>query len=175
MEKGLIHVYYGYGKGKTTAALGLALRVAGYGKRAVIVQFLKNAVSGEVLQLAKNDNITVIRGQASDSFVNSMSMGEISKTAEIHNKNLSNAISLVKEDRCDLLILDEAMDAYQLNMVDRNMLKSFIENKPEALELVITGHNPEGWMLDLADYVSEVVKKKHPYDCGVPARLGIEY
>ena len=175
MEKGLIHFYYGFGKGKTTAALGLALRSAGYGKQAVLVQFLKNRLSGEVLQLAKNDNITVIRGQAADSFVNSMSREEIAKTAEMHNKNLEKAITLVIEDKCDLLILDEVMDAYQMNMVDRDMLENFVKNKPEALELVITGHNPERWMLDLADYVSEVVKKKHPYDCGIPARLGIEY
>ena len=175
MEKGLIHVYYGYGKGKTTAALGLALRAAGYGKQAVIVQFLKNRLSGEALPQAKNDNITVLRGQADDNFVKSMSKNEAARTAEIHNENLAKAIALVAEDKCDLLILDEVMDAYQMNMVDKDMLENFIKNKPENLELVITGHFPEHWMLNLADYVSEVVKKKHPYDCGIPARKGIEY
>ncbi len=175
MEKGLIHIYYGYGKGKTTAALGLAIRAAGYGKQVVLVQFLKNMISGEVLQLSKNDGITVIRGQAYDNFTNSMSENELLKTSDIHNQNLKNAIGLVREDKCDLLILDEVMDAYQLGMLDKDLLENFIKNKPQALELVITGHNPVKWMLECADYISEMVKRKHPYDSGVAARRGIEF
>ena len=172
---GYIHVYYGFGKGKTTAALGLALRAAGYKKKVVIVQFLKNIKSGEEPALSSLGNITLMRGQASDSFTYQMNRSQLALTRRIHDMNFYKALELVSESKCDMLILDEVLDAYQMGLIDPDAFENFVKNKPKALELVLTGHMAEGWILESADYISEMVKKKHPYDAGIKARAGIEF
>jgi len=73
-----------------------------------------------------------------------------------------------------MLVLDEAVGAYARDLIDRTLLEDFVRNKPESLELILTGRNPAEWMISLADYVSEINKVKHPYDRGIPARTGIE-
>ncbi len=102
----LLHVYFGSGKGKTTAALGLALRAAGHGQKVVIVQFLKGRPSGELGPLALIDKITVLRGQASPRFSKQMTPGEREQTRLIHDENLKRAIGLIDNGECDLLVLD---------------------------------------------------------------------
>ncbi len=173
--KGLIHYYYGYGKGKTTAAVGLAIRASGSDKKVVIVQFLKNRPSCEIAPLEQIKNITVLRGQASNSFSLKMNELERKETTRIHNENLQKAINAVNNGECDLLVLDEAVDAYELNMLDKELFDNLVNNKPEALELVITGHLAQDWIIQKADYVTEMQKKKHPYDKGFIARKGIEF
>jgi cob(I)alamin adenosyltransferase len=172
---GLIHVYYGYGKGKTTAALGLALRASGCGKKVVIVQFLKDIPSGELGQLDDLSNVRVIRGKAGKMFVCDMNDEDKTATKDKHDENLKLALADVESGGCDLLILDEALDAYQLGLLDERVFSDLILQKPPALELVITGHYPIGWILEKADYVTEMVKHKHPYDRGIKARKGIEF
>lgn len=174
-EKGLIHVYYGFGKGKTTAALGLALRVSGWGMQVVIVQFLKNTPCGELLSLAQLPNITILRGKAGKGFVEGMDVAMRKATREIHDANFAKAVDLVEKGQCDVLILDEVMDACQLGLLDEEAFAQLIHNKPRALELVITGHEPIDWVIDKADYVTEMTKVKHPYDAGIAARKGIEF
>jgi cob(I)alamin adenosyltransferase len=175
MAQGLIHVYYGYGKGKTTAALGLALRASGSGKKVVIVQFLKDTPSGELKSISLLDNITMFRGKAGKMFVSKMDSAQKAATKEIHDANFRSAMELVENGGCDLLILDEAIDAYQLGVLDEELFTALVSNKPEQLELVITGHKPIDWLLGRADYVTEMVKHKHPYDKGITARKGIEF
>lgn len=176
MKRGLTHVYYGDGKGKTTAALGLGMRAWGCGLQVVLVQFLKDFSTGELNALAQLPGFTVLRGKAKGKlFLKDMSEEERSTTASIHEENLRQALSLVDENQCDLLILDEALDAYQLGLLGEGMFRPLIEDKPEALELVITGHAPVDWVLQRADYVTQMVKKKHPYDKGMSARRGIEF
>ena len=173
---GLIHVYYGNGKGKTTAALGLALRASGCGKQVVIVQFLKDWSCGELESLALIPNITVLRGKASGGvFIHEMSDDQKEETTAIHNDNLRRALTLHSEDSCDLLILDEAIDALNLGVLDSTLITNLLSSKPESLELIITGHNPSAQLLMHADYVTEMVKHKHPYDEGITARRGIEF
>jgi cob(I)alamin adenosyltransferase len=174
-RKGLIHVYYGYGKGKTTTALGLALRASGRDFKVVIVQFLKDTPSGELKQLALLPGVTVIRGKAGRPFVRDMNDAEKSATKQKHDDNLRQAFLHIESGKCDLLILDEALDAYQLGLLDDLMLSNLIQQKPPTLELVITGHKPTDWIIDKADYVTEMVKHKHPYNTGVKARKGIEF
>lgn len=174
-KKGLTHVYYGLGKGKTTAALGLALRASGCGMQVVIVQFLKNMPCGELSQLVLLPNITVLRGKVGKTFVCAMDEGLKKATKEIHDNNLQQAVSLAQNGQCDLLILDEALDAYQLGLLDEVIFSDLIHNKPPALELVITGHKPTDWVIEHADYVTEMVKHKHPYELGIKARRGIEF
>lgn len=175
MNKGLIHLYYGNGKGKTTAAFGLALRASGRGKKVVIVQFLKSSPSGEITALKNISNITILRGKGGTSFTFSMDKKEREETYAIHNQNFSAAIELAKTEKCQLLILDEVLDAIQAELLDYNLFSQFLYSKPEQLEIVITGHNPGKNLLEIADYVTEMVNHKHPYDKGIPAREGIEY
>jgi cob(I)alamin adenosyltransferase len=175
MAKGLIHLYYGYGKGKTTAALGLALRSAGCGKKVVIVQFLKDSNTGELNCLKLLPNVTILRGTAAKVFVRDMTPEQLEETKRIQNSNLMKAVEIVKSGDCDLLILDEALDAYQLSLLDSALLSDLLYNKPEALELVITGHKPDDGIIARADYVTEMVKIKHPYDRGIKGRKGIEF
>ncbi len=172
--KGLIHVYYGYGKGKTTAALGLAVRASGRGLKVVILQFLKDMQTGELTQFAKLDNVKVIRGTAAPCFVKDMTPEQIAETKRIHDSHLEEAMNLVEEGECDLLILDEVLDAYQLDVLDDDLFHKVVCEKPDGLELVITGHKPTEWVFEHADYITEMKKHKHPFDQGIKARKGIE-
>lgn len=173
---GLIHIYYGDGKGKTTAALGLALRASGCGKNVVIVQFLKDWKCGELTPLAQLPGITVLRGKASGGvFIHEMNDEDKKATKMIHDENLKKALNMQKDGQCDLLVLDECIDAYNLGVLDAEFFEGLLNEKPEALELVLTGHSPDARFLERADYVTEMVKRKHPYDSGVAARRGIEY
>ena len=173
---GLTHIYFGDGKGKTTAALGLAMRAAGCGLKVVIVQFLKDWKCCELNSLALLPNVTVFRGKASGGvFIFEMSDEQKAETKIIHDENLKNALDMQKDGRCDLLILDEAIDAYDLGVLDAEMFTGLLANKPDALELVVTGHKADADLLRFADYATEMVKRKHPYDKGVAARRGVEF
>ena len=173
---GLTHVYYGYGKGKTTAALGLALRASGCDKRVVVVQFLKDTKCGELVSLALLPGVTVFRGKSCGKlFVRDMDEAEIEMIRQTHDSNLKTALALQASGECDLLVLDELMDALELGLVDEHAVSGLIKNKPPELELVITGHKPIAWILDAADYVTEMKKIKHPYDRGITGRRGIEF
>ena len=175
-EKGLIHVYYGDGKGKTTAALGLALRAAGCGKNVVIVEFIKNWTCGEHNLIPQISNITLIRGKAAGGkFIYEMSEEEKHETKASQDECLRKALELVESGQCDLLILDEAIEAQALGVLDAELIEGLIYKKPDSLELVITGHDPNARLLEKADYATEMVKRKHPYDEGVNARQGIEF
>ena len=103
-----------------------------------------------------------------------MSDEDKAKTKQVHSENLTKAIELALSGSCDLLVLDEAVGAYARDLIDRKLIEDFVRNKPDSLELVMTGRNPAQWMIDCADYVSEIRKIKHPYDQGIPARTGIE-
>jgi cob(I)alamin adenosyltransferase len=99
---------------------------------------------------------------------------ELQQTYDLNSKNLLTAVETAREGKCDLLILDEILGALSCDLIDSDLLRSLVEKKPEALELVLTGRNPPQWLLDHADYVTEMVKRKHPFDQGIPARKGIE-
>ena len=170
----MIHLYCGEGKGKTTAALGLTIRALGSGFKVVFVQFLKNQATGELAVLDGLQGITVLRGKEGSGFSFSMTEEEKEKTRLLHTENLKAAIELAASEKCDMLILDEAVGAYSRDLIDRTLLEDFVRNKPERLELILTGRNPAEWMIECADYVSEIKKVKHPYDRGIPARTGIE-
>ena len=173
---GLIHIYHGDGKGKTTAALGLALRAAGCGKNVVIVQFLKGWTCGEHNSLAHLPNISLFRAKpSSNKFTHEMTDEEKCQTKASQDECLKAALELVEKGQCDVLILDEAIDTHQLGLLDTELLEGLIFNKPEFLELILTGRNPNTSMLEQADYVTEMIKHKHPYDEGIDARRGIEF
>ena len=172
--EGLVHVYYGDGKGKTTAALGLALRAYGQGMRVTILQFLKNTFTGELAALEKL-GIRILRGQGGGRFFPAMTQNEKEYMRKDHDRILTEAAVLAGRGECDLLVLDEALDALLLSMVDERALAGLLKSKPNGLEIVITGHQPIEWIMETADYITEMVKRKHPYDNGIAARKGIEY
>lgn len=167
---GLLHLYYGDGKGKTTAAMGLALRAMGSGKRVVVLQFLKGGKSGEV-PLLEQLGAKVYRGKAGQKFVFQMSEAEKDATRQLQNANLAAAMA----EAADLLILDEAGSAWELDMVDKALLQKAVLERPAEQECVLTAHAAPQWMLDAADYVTEMKCHRHPYQKGIAARQGIEY
>ena len=170
MERGLLHLYWGDGKGKTTAAMGLALRALGSGKRVVIVQFLKGGKSGEI-PLLEQLGAKIYRGKAGQKFVFQMNDAEKAATRELQNANLRAA----QQEPADLLILDEAGSAWELDMVDKELLKAVVLERPAEQECVLTAHGAPDWMLEAADYSTEMKCQRHPYQKGIAAREGIEY
>lgn len=171
MERsGLLHLYYGDGKGKTTAAMGLALRALGSGKKVVVLQFLKGSKSGEV-PLLEQLGAKIYRGKAGQKFVFQMNEEEKVATRQLQNANLAAAAA----DEADLLILDEAGSAWELDMVDKALLQKAVLARPAGQECVLTAHAAPQWMLDAADYVTEMKCRRHPYQKGIAARQGIEY
>ena len=171
MERsGLLHLYYGDGKGKTTAAMGLALRALGSGKKVVVLQFLKGSKSGEV-PLLEQLGAKIYRGKAGQKFVFQMNEEEKAATRQLQNANLAAAAA----DEADLLILDEAGSAWEMDMVDKALLQKAVLARPAGQECVLTAHAAPQWMLDAADYVTEMKCRRHPYQKGIAARQGIEY
>lgn len=147
MDKGLVHLYWGEGKGKTTAAMGLALRALGRGKRVTVVQFLKDGTSGELEPLRRLGAI-VYSGGGCEKFVSRMTLEEKQKTSRQNTAHLKNALAR----SCDLLILDEACAAWQLDMVDRELLQRAVLDRTEMQEVILTGRAPAPWMAEAAHY-----------------------
>lgn len=175
MNQGLMHVYYGDGKGKSTAAIGLAVRAAGYGRKVIFLQFLKGRPSGELAVFETLPNVLVLRGYGSAKFSFAMNSEELENARAQQDGHLRQALALDAAGDCDLLILDEAMDAFQLGLLDEALLRQVIFERQPGTELVITGHKPSDWILEASDYVSEMRKHKHPYDRGIKSREGIEF
>lgn len=173
-RQGLIHLYCGDGKGKTTAAMGLALRAVGSRFHVGVVQFLKDGDSGELAPLASLPGVRVLSGKGVKGFSFRMTEEEKKTVKRCHEEHLRRAIEWCREGWCDLLILDEAVDAVNCGLLDRAHLLTFLREKPPALEVALTGRNPDEELVGLADYYSEVRKIKHPYDRGITAREGIE-
>ena len=170
---GLVHIYCGDGKGKTTASAGLAVRARGHGLNVLLTQFLKSGTSGE-LEPLRSLGVEVISGSYSQTFVFMMNAEEKAATRHRCETQFREAIARSRED-IDLLILDEVMGAIATGMLDEEEVIDFLESKPPNLEVVLTGRDPSPALIDLADYVSEVVMLKHPYEAsGLVGRVGIE-
>ena len=167
---GLVHLYWGEGKGKTTAAMGLALRSLGAGRKVVVVQFLKGGPSGEI-PLLEQLGARVFRGKAGQKFTFQMSEAEKAETKALQTENLRRALAL----EADLLVLDEACAAWQKDLVDRELLKQAVLEKPEVQEVVLTGREPPDWLWEAADYITEMKCHRHPFEQGIPARGGVEF
>lgn len=175
MAKGLIHVYTGEGKGKTTAAMGLAVRAAGRGKKVLILQFLKGkgGDSGEIIT-ARKSNIKVIRfkDQTSPIFDPKVKLQELKKSIK---KAVSLSIQEIKSKAYDVVILDEFNNLMSNGYITIQDIKKIVKEKPDALELVFTGRGAAEELIKLADYVTEMQMIKHPFSKGIRARKGIEF
>lgn len=171
---GLVHIYTGNGKGKTTAAVGLAVRAAGHGKRVLFVQLLKDNSSGELGPL-RQLGITVRGLSKPYGFVRNMTQAERQQVAQEHNQLLRRAAMEAVQGQWDMLILDEIMAACASLLAQEALVDALLAKRPQGLELVLTGrHAPHKWLAQ-ADYVTEMTLRKHPYQQGIGAREGIEY
>ena len=173
-DGGLIHIYCGDGKGKTTAALGLTVRCAGHGNKVLFVQFLKSWVTGELNSLKLFKNVEVLRAKETAKFTFQMTEEEKAQVTKDHLALFEIVKAKCVNEKIDLLILDEIVGACDRGVFDKEALVDFLQNKPQELEVVMTGRNPFPKLVELADYVSEVCKRKHPKDKGIMARKGIE-
>ena len=173
-DGGLIHIYCGDGKGKTTASLGLAVRCSGHGNKVLIVQFLKSRPTGELQSLALLPNIELMRGKETKKFTFQMNAEEKAQVLSEHLALFDRVKEKCTQEHIDLLIMDEVIGACNTGVFALDELVEFLKNKPAELEVVLTGRNPAPELVELADYVSEICKRKHPYEKGIPARTGIE-
>ncbi len=172
--RGLIHLYCGDGKGKTTAAVGLAVRAAGAGRKVLFVQFLKDGSSSEVKMLRAMDAVEVRICEKHYGFVWTMDEEEFARAAQDYAQLLRGALESAK-DGCGLLVLDEAVSACNCGLISERELLDFIVCRPEGLEIVLTGRDPSKALCAAADYITEMKKLRHPYDEGMQARLGVEF
>lgn len=172
-EPGRIHIYCGDGKGKTTAALGLALRAAGRGRKVLISRFLKTEDSGEVPVLRNIRGIEVMPCQKTFGFTFQMSREEKEEAGLYYTEQFRKTWKLAED--ADLLILDEILGVCNGGLVDKELVNRFLKERPVELEVVLTGRNPWQEILDAADYITEMRAVRHPYEKGIEAREGIEY
>lgn len=169
----MLHVYTGDGKGKTTAAVGLAVRYCGSGKRVCIFQFLKDGTSSELCVL-KNASISVFSCQTeTKGFFWSMNDEEKEKLKEETCKNFCKVKECV--DDFDMIVLDELAGAISNKLINQKDVMEFLTEYAQKKEIVITGRNLPEEIIKMADYVSEIKCIKHPFECGGKAKKGIEY
>lgn len=170
---GLIHIYCGDGKGKTTASVGLAVRMAGAGKRVVFTQFFKNGNSSEVKMLKQCEGVRTMHCKTVPGRFSQMDESAREQARADYGALLETVLDEAKT--ADLLVLDEVISACNNGTVFEERVAEFLRTKPEGLEVVLTGRNPSDKLLELADYVTEMKKIKHPYDKGIKARHGVEF
>ena len=172
METGLIHLYTGPGKGKTTAALGLALRSLGQGNRVLIVQFMKGRSDfGELEALRLLPSVQVVQFGRPD-FVDRDKPDP--KDVDAAQQGVVFAETAFREGY-DLIVLDEIVCAVDFSLLDVDQVIHLLRAKPDTLELVLTGRNAPQALIDLADYVTVMQEIKHPFTRGISARKGVEY
>ncbi len=178
IENGLVQIFYGNGKGKTTSALGTALRAVGNGFKVHLVQFMKNGTGdqeidypGEIRALERFENFTFKRFGTGSWIIGKPKPHHIEKV----NEAFDYLISCLDSD-FDIIVADEILYAVQLGLLEISKVKYLIKSKPKNKELILTGsHIPFPEIFELADLITEVKKIKHPYDSGIMARKGLEY
>ena len=179
LEKGLIQIYTGDGKGKTTAAFGLALRVAGHGGKALIYQFLKpdTLELGERNVLESHCEGIVVKwlDEPWDMFESMKDEEQIQRVRNSIHSVMQELETAAHEKYYDLIILDEIVFCLDLGLASMDDVRNLIKNRSKRVEVVLTGRKASAELIDLADLVTEMRLIKHPYDDGVSARKGIEY
>ncbi|HCC71716.1 MAG TPA: cob(I)yrinic acid a,c-diamide adenosyltransferase [Bacteroidales bacterium] len=170
--KGYIHVYTGNGKGKTTAAFGIALRAAGAGKKIFIAQFVKGKIYSEVGALDKFlPQIKLVQYGRGCFIVRE----PVNDDIEAARRGLAETGKIINEGNYDMVILDEACIALYYNLFSTDELIDILKKKNEECEIIITGRYAPQELIDYADLVTEMKEVKHYYSSGVKAREGIEY
>jgi len=176
IDKGLLIVYTGDGKGKTTAALGMTIRAVGYDWNVCIIQFVKGSWKyGEldgIKKLAPNVELNVM-GEGFVGIIDDKKSFEQHRAAA--RKAYEMALGKITSGSFDLVILDELNVAISLGLISQDELEHLIKSKPEELHLVITGRGATKWLIDHADLVTEMKEIKHPFRKGILAQKGIDF
>lgn len=177
MKKGCIQLYYGDGKGKTTAAVGQIVRCVGHGFQILVYQFLKGTDSGEVSVISRLPGVEYIANEGAIPFLFNLTAEQQEGYCQVFCEKFEDVKKKFYSGKYDLVVLDEVIDAYNLGIIPKEELHEMMEKKPLGTELIMTGHKYEMSIDDLierADYVTNFVKEKHPFDLGMPCRVGIE-
>ncbi len=180
LEKGIVEVYTGNGKGKTTASIGLAVRAKGGGYNPIIFQFMKSGgYTGEFKELNTLSIETYQYGRPCQPLIDGSPNPECFKDhpedREYAQRGFEHAKKAVMDGHYDLVVMDEINFAVFKKNVDESQIIELIKNKPESVELVLTGRNASQAIIDAANLVTEMKEIKHPYVEGITARKGIEY
>ncbi len=184
----MIHIYQGNGKGKTTCAIGLAVRAAGHGFPVIFSQFLKNGSSGEIRVLEKLSSVILVHPKVFYGFLSRMTPEQrtatVTETRREFSKIREKAETILcalakgpgeKEETHFLIIMDEVLDVVMYELLPEEDLLDFLDAMPENTEVVLTGRRPSEAVAARADYITSFEKLKHPFDKGIPARPGIEF
>lgn len=169
----MIQLYYGEGKGKTTAAFGQALRAAGRGRRVIIAQFLKSEDSGERRSMELVPHVLLLPLPEQLPFVFQMDVIQRAEYEEFAARLLRDAVLLAEQD--SVVVLDEVLGAIETDILPLQAVLDCLGELPEGCEVVITGRKAPAELLERADYITRFQAERHPYDKGIQAREGIEY
>ena len=177
-KQGLVHVYTGKGKGKTTAALGIALRAAGWGQKTCVFQFLKKGASGEKHTASLlAGKLTVITFDQTHPMFYPKEVRD--KVNERLKRRVAYDMAIVKEEllvgNYDIVILDEIINCLDQKFIKKSEILQLINMKLRKCELILTGRGAPTWLRKKAHYFTEMRLLKHPYNKGLPARKGIDY
>ena len=172
---GCIHIYTGDGKGKSTAAAGLAIRFAGSGGKVQFSQFLKGNNTAEFEVMKKVENIDLYLPDRTFGFVFRMSEEEKKEAGAYYRDYLARAFQRARDHHAGMLILDESIGTDNVGFFDHAAFLELLKKRPDDMEIVLTGRDPSEDLIEIADYVSDIRMVKHPYTKGVKARRGIEY
>ena len=171
----MLHIYTGNGKGKTTASVGLAVRAAGAGLRVYFLQLMKDGTSSEIAMLERL-GVSVGAARSCCKFSVSMNAEEKAAASAEHSAILNEVGRLLADGAADLIVLDESIGAYNKRLLDTDKASELTELAASSeCELVLTGRGACSPFTDSADYITEMLPHKHPYDRGIPARKGIEF
>lgn len=165
-------LFTGDGKGKTTAAVGAAVRAAGHGATVLIIQFMKGRLYGELAAVEKIDNLT-IEQYGRDEFVDPKDPESID--VELAEKGWARALEAAASDPPSLLVLDEINIAVSFGLIPLETVVRFVNDRPDGMDLIMTGRYAAQELIDSADTVTEMKEIKHHYNAGVQMRKGIEY
>ncbi|HYE84069.1 MAG TPA: cob(I)yrinic acid a,c-diamide adenosyltransferase [Clostridia bacterium] len=175
LQKGLIQVYTGDGKGKTTAALGQGLRSCGRGLKVYMVQFLKSGDTGELHSTEKLQPLfKIFRFERERGFFWTLSEKEKCELKEDINRGFDFIKGVVTNNECDILIIDELLGVLGNKLLEINEVVELLKSKPGTMEIIVTGRNAPKEIIEAADLVTEMKEIKHYFNNGIPAREGIE-
>jgi cob(I)alamin adenosyltransferase len=173
LENGLVQVYTGNGKGKTTAAFGLALRAVGRGLKVYVIQFIKGGFDyGELYVVDKLPNLE-LKAFGRGKFITEKPAGK--EDVKLAEEALALAEAVVRSGKYDIVILDEINVALHLGLIKTEKVLELMKNRPKHVELILTGRYAPNEIIEVADLVTEMREVKHPFNKGYQARKGIEY
>lgn len=172
----MVHIYCGDGAGKTTAAVGLAIRFAGSGGKVLFCQFMKSGTSSELNVLSGMENIKIFPCYKLDNFSFNMSESEKEKARAEYTKDFAQITEYLTNNKdIGLVVFDELASCVNTGFLNVDTVIDFLNDRHEGPEAAITGRDPDKRLCEIADYISEIRCVKHPFERNVPARTGIEF